>query len=183
MKKIALWLFVFSPFIVHPQYLTPGDVDILINNWDTIKTTMSAQEAETEKEALKWEAIDERGEDVIDILESIITAINGYPDDVFEEDTSGFEDFKKAYDKFMNSETPLSLQKAFDSMGWKEKGFQKIYTIIFGLMFITTNRLILENGGDETSADSFSKVMRVIHKSDLKIIEDNLQRIMVLMST
>jgi hypothetical protein len=144
---------------------------------------MSAQEAETEKEALKWEVIEERGEDVIAIFGNIITALNSYPDNASEEDTSGFEDFKRAYDKFMNSETPLSLQKTLVSMGWKEKGFQKIYTIMFGMMFIAANRQILEQGGNETSADSFSKVMRVIHKSDLKILEDNLQRIIVLMST
>jgi hypothetical protein len=44
MKKMVLWLFVFSPFIAYSQYLNPEDVDILIDNRDIINRAMQDRE-------------------------------------------------------------------------------------------------------------------------------------------
>ncbi|MDR2185595.1 MAG: hypothetical protein LBO80_08035 [Treponema sp.] len=171
-KKIALWLFVFSPFIVYPQYLEPEDVDVLINNWDTVSGAMN-ETAKTDEEAPAWEAFDERGQAVIDNFMDMI----GDAPDSYSDDPAGFENFKRSYAKFMNGRTPPSLQIIFESIGWEKRGLQKLFTLLFGMMFVISARIELEYDEGETNAGGRSRVLEVINKSDLKIIEDNLEKL------
>jgi hypothetical protein len=175
MRKTALWLFVFLPLAAYSQYLEPKDVDILIDNWDTINDT-ARQEGEMEEERPLWEALDEKGSNVIDSLGRM-----RYTDDGDEDGVSGFENFKRSYDEFMNGKTPPSLKRTFESIGWKKRGLQKMFTLLFGMMFIILDREESEYDDGENTGHAV-KILEVIHKSDRKIIEDNMEKIVQLMS-
>jgi hypothetical protein len=179
MKKLVLWLFVFLPLAAYSQYLEPKDVGILVDNWDIINSTMRQK---GEEERPLWEAFDERGSNVISSLERMRYAFDEDPeDDVFEDDSSGFEDFRRCYDEFMNGKLPPSLQRTFESIGWKKRGLQKMFTLIFGMMFIVLDREISEYDDEENTGYGV-KALEVIDKSDRKIIEDNMEKIIQLMS-
>ncbi|MDR2160156.1 MAG: hypothetical protein LBP23_08850 [Treponema sp.] len=184
-KKIALWLFILLPVIAHtqPQYLEPEDVDILINNWDIIDSVV-AEEGKTEEETPEWDAFNERGLNVVNHLEEMGNALENYSGDTGmpEEDPAGFEEFKRSYDKFMNGTAPSSLQRSFDSIGWGKRGLQKMFTLLFGMTFVVLHREALQHVEDETDAGYLARTLEVIHQSDLKIIEDNLERIAEFMS-
>jgi hypothetical protein len=132
-------------------------------------------EGKTEEEKPVWEAFNERGSKVVGCFEEM-----RYTDDEYSEDPSGFENFRQSYDEFMNGKTPPSLQRTFETVGWGKRGLQKMFTLLFGMMFIVLDRELSEYG-DETNT-GYSRALEVIDKSDRGIIEDNMEKIMQLVS-
>jgi hypothetical protein len=171
-KRALVWgLFIFSPFIVHPQqYLEPKDVDILINNWDTIDSAIE-REGETDEEEAMWEKFNEKGNNLMESLYGI-----RYADETSGEDAAVFEDFKRSYREFMNGGTPPGLQKAFESAGWRKGGLQKMFTLVFGAMFVFLGKEMEAAGSEERNLSL--KLLEVVDKADTKIIKDNLDRIL-----
>jgi hypothetical protein len=165
-KRLALWLFIFFPFTAYPQYLEPGDIAIFIKNIDTIQDAINGQGGyQTEREAEEWRAFNEQDMGLMRDFENI-------------KDDLTLEQFKQSYNEFMNSRTPPSLQRTFYSIGWESGGFQKTFTILFGVMFMVIINETPGYGGPDLRL--ILRALETIDSSDRKIIEENMERIIEL---
>jgi hypothetical protein len=81
----------------------------------------------------------------------------------------------------MNGKTPPSLQRTFESIGWKKRGLQKMFTLLFGMMFIVLDREESEYN-DGANTGYAATALGVIGKADWKIIENNMEKLTGLMS-
>ncbi|MDR1898836.1 MAG: hypothetical protein LBQ55_02395 [Treponema sp.] len=177
-KKLILWLFVFSPVMVHSQYLVPGDIDILVKGWDTINTAFSGADENTQA----WESYNEQGTAITILFGGAMEAAGGFSEyddgdgDLSDDNTAYLENLKLHFNEFLNCKVPKNLEESFRSIGWKKDGHKKMFTILFGSMMLIVNEELANEGGN-MSAGQFADVFGVFNSSDLEIIQTHLEEI------
>jgi hypothetical protein len=183
-KRIILWLFVFSPVMAYSQYLEPGDIDILIKGWDTIDTAFG----EADENAQAWENYNELGMAITVEFGGVMEAVAGYSD--YDDEDGGaagdgavyLENLKLHFNEFLNCTVPENLEESFRSIGWKKNGHKKMFTIMFGSMVLIMKEE-LANEGESINTERFVNVSNIFNSSDLKIIQIRLEDIKHLLTS
>jgi hypothetical protein len=150
-------------FTAYTQYLTKNDINIYIKVNREIKSTTAWSTLNDEEKEL-WKDFSSRMTSMhVLSLEYFLMA--GNPNDPEDwSDLEGLFDFaKKSYFELMNNKGPKEVNDIFKNAGWRNNGYKKFGTILYGFSILYNKMLlnfliektkmeinmVLENADDE----------------------------------
>jgi hypothetical protein len=145
----------FSP-VLFSQYLEPGDIAIFIDNYRSIGQVHDETGIPGDP---VWDNYNRLGEETISLI-----------DGLSRDSPPGKQDaFQKRYAEFMNCPIPGAIEKAYRKAGWKHKGHQKFFSIVYGLIFV-----ISEKSSAPEDAGSPRRMDGIFHEQDTALILNHL---------
>jgi hypothetical protein len=148
--------FVFFPLISYSQELEPIDVDIFLNNFETIMINTDKIKLTDEYQSL--------GAALITKFEKL------WDNDISDEE---FNELIKLYKQFINYNPPEEFTSIFNKVeGWEINGYRKYFTLFFG-----TACIFLSFKNDFTEKDKARKQLKLVSifgEHDLNIINSRI---------
>jgi hypothetical protein len=156
-KYVVAMVLVVTAVRVFPQYLAPVDIDVFIEGQEAL--SQEVRDNFKRSELLTWIAYGT----AIDTLYKGFTAL-------YEAGMTGEEwtALSNTYHKFMEAKVPGVFGRGLEKMGWHEKGHQKYWTIVFGVLYLQTD----EDPG--LSEETRVRMGTLLGRSDLGIITNRL---------
>jgi hypothetical protein len=196
MKKIffTIILLGISGF-VYSQYLVKNDVDIFINQYDTLDKMINWHQLGKDED--RWQEY----QLTIETLYNSINYENMLKNDVL------YKNFEHEFLELLNCQIPKELEDLFNNIGWRTNGNQKFWTIHYGVTLLSIQwelqeffkifeemineedfdedeRIEAENAIREIKDEidplnkSVTKLLEVINIKDREIIKANLLELM-----
>ncbi|MDR2313201.1 MAG: hypothetical protein LBE02_01540 [Spirochaetaceae bacterium] len=149
--------------MLYSQNLEPGDIDIFINNVETISDMLNGGYGNTDNETAEWAAYIEIGTEFVNSLMNLF------------EGGGQFDAFEVQYERLMNCAIPGELEDLFRSIGWKSNGHKKLWTLSLGgaFWFAKNNILDMFSKNEEVVLQIVDKVLNLFTPHDLDIISQS----------
>jgi hypothetical protein len=196
MKNVFFTIVLFCiSGTIHSQYLVKNDVDIFINQYDTISEMMNWHHLNND------ENIWQKYKSTVESLYNTIDYENLLRVDAL------YKNYEQRYLELLSCQIPKELDDVFKSIGWRTNGHQKFWTIHYGCTMLgiqweinnllkMLKEIINEEYYDEHDIEeaentireikneldpldkSVTKLLELINIKDREIIKTNLQELM-----
>jgi hypothetical protein len=152
-KYIFTIIFIFLSALLYSQELEPGDINILYNGLEELSGMLDPARISGN---IILSDYSDRAMEIYRLFFDNYHYEGQLTDDEFDR-------IKRQYQRFMEIDVPVEIEKVFRSIGWDTNGHKKLWTLLFGASLL---------GMIHTEEDfANSRLINLFHENDIVIVE------------